>query len=80
MQNLQYCTAAIWAYADIDTIVKAIFELKDHKDIIFIFTGHGNKARQIRETIKENKLTTSGSMIFYLETTILMYFKLLIAI
>lgn len=42
---------------DMDTIVKAIFELKDHKDIIFIFTGHGNKARQIRETIKENKLS-----------------------
>lgn len=41
---------------DIDTIIKAIRQLKDNSKIKFLFAGHGNKMANLKEIVKEEKL------------------------
>lgn len=41
---------------DMDTIINVVLQLKDNADIIFIFTGHGNKFSEIKKIIEENNL------------------------
>ncbi|MFS0821470.1 glycosyltransferase family 4 protein [Bacillus sp. 1P02SD] len=44
---------------DLDTIVDGIIQLKvknQHKDILFVFTGHGSRSKEIRERLYKNNI------------------------
>lgn len=41
---------------DMKTITDCILNLKNNKDILFIFTGHGSKVNKIKSIIYENKI------------------------
>lgn len=41
---------------DMETITNVVLQLKDNKDICFVFTGHGNKSGNIKDVIKQNNL------------------------
>jgi Glycosyltransferase len=47
---------------DMDTIVNVVLQLRNNKDICFVFTGHGNKANNIKKIIEDNNLENT---IFY---------------
>ena len=41
---------------DMDTILGAIRELRDEKDIFFLFAGHGNKMERLKTIVAEEKI------------------------
>lgn len=41
---------------DMDTILGAIRELRDEKDIFFLFAGHGNKMERLKMIVAEEKI------------------------
>ena len=41
---------------DMDTILGAIRELRDEKDIFFLFAGHGNKIERLKTIVAEEKI------------------------
>jgi len=41
---------------DMETILKCLYKLKNNKDILFLFTGHGNKIDYVKKYIESNKI------------------------
>lgn len=41
---------------DIQTIMEAVYKMKEMTDVQFLFAGHGNKVTYVREFIQKNKL------------------------
>ncbi|WP_127017280.1 glycosyltransferase family 4 protein [Anoxybacter fermentans] len=41
---------------DIETILQCVNRFKNDKDILFLFTGHGNKVNYVKNYIKDNKI------------------------
>ena len=44
---------------DMDTILDTLREMKDDRDVFFLFAGHGNKEAPLRETIEKEHLTNA---------------------
>lgn len=42
---------------DIETILQCILNMKNRKDVLFVFTGHGNKVNYISEFIEIHEIT-----------------------
>ncbi|WP_238943030.1 glycosyltransferase family 4 protein [Planococcus beijingensis] len=47
------------SFQDIETILKGILRFKNHKNICFIFSGHGNKAEYVKEFFQSNEVLNS---------------------
>ena len=47
------------SFQDIDTILKGILSFKNHKDIFFIFSGHGNKVETVKEFLNDNEISNA---------------------
>ena len=41
---------------DMDTILECVSMLKNREDVLFIFTGHGNKASYVKEYLNSNEI------------------------
>lgn len=47
------------SFQDIETILKGILRFKNHKDVCFIFSGHGNKADYVKEFLQTHEIYNS---------------------
>lgn len=46
-------------FQDIETILQGLLFFKNHKDIFFIFSGHGSKVKYVESFLKDNEVNNS---------------------
>lgn len=44
------------SFQDLDTILNGILNLKNQKEVFFVFSGHGNKANHVKEFLLKNNI------------------------
>ncbi len=47
------------SFQDMETILKGILNFKNHQDVFFIFSGHGNKMNDVKEFLTKNAISNS---------------------
>lgn len=52
---------------DMETILQCMLKFKDNKEVLFIITGHGCKAKYVNQFINDNKITNAKVYGFLLE-------------